>query len=55
MNADQIMLELDLKLSEAKQKARESGAKIITQVRISQSDFTTAEGRKKLKRDQIEQ
>lgn len=54
MNADQIMLELNLKLSEARQKARESGAKTITQVRISQTDLSTAEGRKKLKRDQIE-
>ena len=54
-STDQIMQELNLKLSEARQKARESGAKTITQVKISQTDYSTAEGRKKLKREQIEQ
>ncbi len=53
-NTEQIIQELNLKLTEARQKARESGAKTITQVRISQTDYSTAEGRKKLKRDQIE-
>ena len=55
MNVEQIMFDLNAKLAEARQQARESGTKTMAQVRALQSDASSIEGRRRLKREQIEQ
>jgi hypothetical protein len=49
------MFDLNAKLAEARLQARESGTKTMAQVRALQSDASSIEGRRRLKREQIEQ
>jgi len=49
------MFDLNAKLAEARLQARESGTKTMAQVRALQRDASSIEGRRRLKREQIEQ